>query len=61
MYKNIRDIREDSDIRQNVIAELLNVDRSVYSKYESGNLTFPIQTLIKLADFYDTSVDYLLR
>ena len=61
LYKNIRDLREDNDLTQNIIANILNVERSVYTKYENGKLGFPNELLSELADFYNTSTDYLLR
>lgn len=61
MYHRIRDLREDKDLNQEQLAKLLNVSQTTYSRYESGNLEIPLQSLIKLADFYSTSVDYLLN
>jgi len=60
MYQRIRDLREDRDMIQVELAKILDVSQSTYAKYESGSLDIPTQILIKLADFYDTSVDYLL-
>ncbi|MBQ7845782.1 MAG: helix-turn-helix transcriptional regulator [Clostridia bacterium] len=56
----IRDLREDSDIKQAVLAEYLHVRQSTYSQYETGHRNIPIEALVKLAYYYDTSVDYLL-
>ncbi len=56
----IRDLREDADLTQNRIAELLNIKQNTYSQYENGQRQIPIDALIKLAKFYDTSVDYIL-
>ena len=56
----IKDIREDNDLFQKDIAELLNIDQSNYSKYELEKINIPIDTLHKLADYYNTSIDYLL-
>lgn len=56
----LRDLREDGDIRQKEIAEFLHVRQSTYSQYENGQRQIPIGALIKLAEYYDTSVDYLL-
>lgn len=60
MYKRIRDLREDKDLVQIDVAKMLSVSQSTYAKYESGFLDIPTHILIKLADFYGTSVDYLL-
>ena len=56
----LKDIREDNDLFQKDIAELLNIDQSNYSKYELEKINIPIDTLHKLADYYNTSIDYLL-
>lgn len=60
MYKRIRDLREDRDLTQKQIAEILGMSQTGYSKYETGENDIPTQILIKLADFYGTSTDYLL-
>lgn len=60
MYKRIRDLREDSDMTQTQIAKMLGMSQTGYSKYETGENDIPTQILIKLADFYGTSVDYIL-
>lgn len=60
MYRRIRDLREDSDLTQTVIANVLNCSQRVYSDYERGVVDIPTQILIKLAEFHNTSVDYLL-
>ena len=57
----IRDLREDRDIKQQTIARLLNCSQVCYSRYETGEREIPISALIKLSEYYDTSVDYLLR
>ena len=54
------DLRVDNDISQEEIAKLLNVAQSTYSRYENGERYIPIPSLIKLAEFYNTSTDYLL-
>lgn len=59
IFKRIRDIREDSDLKQTQIAALLNIDQRTYSRYERGEITLSVETLCKLADFYGTSLDYL--
>lgn len=56
----LRDLREDHDIKQQTLAELLNCSRVTYSRYETGSHEIPLQALIALADYYHTSVDYLL-
>ena len=56
----IRDLREDNDIKQVEMANYLHVGQSTYSQYETGQRNIPIEALIKLAYYYDTSVDYLL-
>lgn len=60
MYQHIRDLREDHDLTQQQLAELLNISQTTYSRYESGALDIPSSSLISLAKFYQTSVDYLL-
>jgi len=60
MYKRLRDLREDKDKSQKEIAAFLNVTQATYSRYESGVHEIPIESLIKLAKFYNVSVDYLL-
>ena len=56
----IRDLREDSDLTQKQIAEYLMCDQSLYSKYERGERELPLKTAVSLAQFYKTSVDYLV-
>lgn len=60
MYLRIRDLREDSDLSQRQLADLLNINQTTYSRYERGVLDIPCESLIRLAKFYHTSVDYLL-
>lgn len=60
MYQRIRDLREDNDLTQKQIAELLNISQTTYSRYENGILDVPSSSLIVLAKFYQTSIDYLL-
>lgn len=60
MYKRIRDLREDKDLSQTEIAKFLNMSQTGYSKYEVGTNDIPTKILIQLANFYNTSVDYLL-
>lgn len=56
----LRDLREDMDLKQSQIAELLNIKQNTYSQYENEKRDIPIGLLWKLADFYETSVDYLI-
>ena len=61
MYQNrLRDLREDKDLKQKELSELLNVHQTTYSDYELGRLNIPITALHTLADFYGVSTDYLL-
>ena len=60
MYKRIRDLREDRDMNQTQVAQYLGMSQTGYSKYETGENDIPTQILIKLARFYNTSIDYLL-
>ncbi len=60
MYPRIRDLREDRDMNQTQIAKMLGMSQTGYSKYETGENDIPTAILIKLARFYNTSVDYLL-
>ena len=60
MRLRIRDLREDSDLKQRQLAEYLICDQSLYSKYERGERPLPLELAEKLADFYGVSVDYLL-
>ena len=59
-FKRIRDLREDNDKYQKDIAKLLGISQQYYSEYEQGNRTIPIEHLIKLAKYYNTSIDYLV-
>ena len=60
MYRRIRDLREDRDLTQTQVSQMLGMSQTGYSKYETGENDLPTQVLICLADFYHTSVDYLL-
>ena len=60
MYKRVRDLREDRDITQKQMAEFLQIHQTTYSDYELGNLNIPVEILIKLAKFYETSIDYIV-
>ena len=59
-YRRIRDLREDSDLKQRELAGILGCSQRVYSNYERGDLDIPTDVLIKLAQYYGTSVDYIL-
>ena len=59
-YPRLKDLREDNDLMQKEVAAILGIDQRVYSNYEIGKREIPTRFLIKLADFYNTSVDYIL-
>lgn len=60
VFKNLRAIREDRDIRQRDIAKVLNVSQNTYSQYENGVIALTDQVLLRLAEYYGVSVDYLM-
>ena len=60
VFKNLRAIREDNDLKQSDVAKILNVSQNTYSQYETGVIALTAEILIKLSDFYGVSVDYLL-
>ena len=60
IYENIRNLREDHDKTQKELADYLNIMQTTYCKYELGKINIPVEVFIKLADFYNVSVDYLL-
>lgn len=60
VFRNLRSIREDNEIKQRELAALLNVSQNTYSQYETGVIALTSEVLIKLADYYRCSVDYLL-
>jgi len=60
MYERIRNFREDKDLSQTDIATYLNIHQTTYSNYEIGRLSVPVEVLSKLADFHETSIDYLV-
>lgn len=60
MYERIRNLREDKDLTQKQIGQLLNMSQTGYNQYEIGKNDIPTKILIQLADFYNTSTDYLL-
>ena len=59
-FQRLKDLRDDKDLSQAEVAGLLNIRPTVYSRYERGAQTIPLQHLLKLADFYNTSTDYIL-
>lgn len=59
-FENIRNLREDVDQTQTQLAEYLNVKQTTYSKYELGKINIPVEVLIKLADYYDVTIDYIV-
>lgn len=59
-FQRIRDLREDADLTQSEIAAYLGIQQTVYSRYERGFQTIPLEHLIRLADYYHVSTDYLL-
>ncbi len=61
MFKRIRDLREDRDMTQTQMAQYLQIHQTTYSDYEIGNLNVPIDILMKLAKFYNTSIDYIVE
>ncbi len=60
MKTRIKDLREDNDLTQKQLSKLLNISQVAYSYYELNKRNIPIELLVKLADFYNTSIDYLL-
>ncbi|MBQ9227772.1 MAG: helix-turn-helix transcriptional regulator [Eubacterium sp.] len=60
MYKRIRELREDHDLKQRELAEILQCSQRVYSNYERGDIDIPTEILIRLADYYQVSTDYIL-
>ena len=60
IYPNIRNLRKDNNKTQKELAAYLNMTQTNYSKYELGKINIPIEVFIKLADYYDTTVDYLV-
>jgi len=61
MYRRVRDLREDRDLNQTQVARILGMSQTGYSKYETGENDLPTSVLIKLADFYGVSIDYILN
>lgn len=61
IYKRIKDLREDNDLTQEVISKYLNISQRTYSYYETGGRDIPVEILVKLADYYNTTIDYLVN
>ena len=59
-FQRLRDLREDNDLTQESVGAILGIRQEVYSRYERGFQTIPLVHLIKLADYYDVSIDYLV-
>mgnify|MGYP001630569462 CR=1 FL=1 len=59
-FQRIQDLRIDSDLSQKEIGEILHISQRSYSHYETGSRNIPIEMLIRLADYYDTTIDYLV-
>ena len=59
-FQRLRDLREDMDMNQTQVAKLLHTSQTVYSRYERGFQTIPVEHLLILADFYNVSADYIL-
>lgn len=59
-FQRIQDLRIDSDLSQKKIGEILHISQRSYSHYEAGSRNIPIEMLIRLADYYDTTIDYLV-
>lgn len=60
MFERIRDLREDNDLKQKDLASYLSVDQSTYSDYENGRINVPVDMLIKIDEYYNVSLDYLV-
>lgn len=60
MYRRIRELREDADLTQKQVSQILHCSQQVYSNYELGQRDIPTAVLISLANFYNTTVDYIL-
>ena len=61
MWKRIRELREDNDIKQKDIAKYLNISQNGYSQYETGTNEIPAKIIVKLAKYYNVSTDYILE
>lgn len=58
-FPRLRDLREDNDMTQQQIADILGTKQTIYSRYERGYQNIPLEFLLTLADFYDVSIDYI--
>ncbi len=56
----LKDLREDRDLKQSEVAEILNIKQNTFSQYETGQRQIPLEALIKLAKYYNTTTDYIL-
>lgn len=61
MHLRLKDLREDKDLKQVDIANLLNCSQAAYSRYENGERDIPLEALNKLAEFYNVSVDFIMK
>ena len=59
-FPRLRDLRDDKDLTQAAVADLLGIHQTVYSRYERGAQNIPLEHLLRLADYYDVSTDYIL-
>lgn len=59
-FQRIQDLRNDADMSQRQLSEILHISQRSYSHYETGSRNIPIEMLVRLADYYDTSIDYLV-
>ena len=59
-FQRIQDLRTDADLSQRELREILNISQRSYSHYETGSRNIPIEMLMRLANYYDTSIDYLV-
>ena len=60
-YPRLRDLREDQELKQKEVAAVLGIDQRIYSNYEIGKREIPTRLVIRLADLYNTSTDYILN
>ena len=59
-FQRIQDLRTDADMSQKQLSEILHISQRSYSHYETGSRNIPVEMLIRLANYYDISVDYLV-
>ena len=59
-YQRIQDLRNDADLSQKQLSEILHISQRSYSHYETGSRSIPIELLVRLANYYDTTIDYLV-